>query len=64
MNDDDPTDEQVERIFLVEMDNMIESTEEFIADDGLRADDSRIHDLAALIHVRELWESTFKPQED
>jgi hypothetical protein len=48
----------------VEMDNMIESTEEFIADDGLRADDSRIHDLAALIHVRELWESTFKPQED
>lgn len=49
--------------FLEELDGMIESTEEFIGDDGLRADDSRIHDLAALLHVRTLWLETFKPTE-
>lgn len=49
--------------FLVELDGMIESTEEFIADDGLRADDSRIHDLSALLRVRELYTEVFQ-QED
>jgi hypothetical protein len=49
--------------FLIELDGMIESTEEFIADDGLRADDTRIHDLAALLHVRDLWINTFKPDD-
>lgn len=49
--------------FLVELDGMIESTEEFIGDDGLRADDERIHDLSALLRVRDLWTETFKPQE-
>lgn len=46
------------------LDGMIESTEEFIGDDGLRADDERIHDLSALIRVRELFESTFAEGED
>lgn len=49
--------------FLVELDGMIESTEEFIADDGLRADDTRIHDLAALLHVHDLYTSTFQIKE-
>jgi hypothetical protein len=46
--------------FLVDLDSMIEATEEFIADDGLRADDTRIHDLAALLHVRDLYTTTFQ----
>ena len=49
--------------FLVELDGMIEATQEFIADDGLRADDSRIHDLSALLHVRKLYLEVFV-QED
>jgi hypothetical protein len=47
--------------FIQELDGMIESTEEFIGDDGLRADDERIHDLSALVRVRDLYETTFKP---
>ena len=50
--------------FLVELDGMIEATEEFIRDDGLNADVQRIHDLSALWHVREIWISTFKPKEE
>jgi hypothetical protein len=46
--------------FLTELDGMIEATEEFIQDDGLRADDSRIGDLAALIRVRELFTEIFQ----
>jgi hypothetical protein len=41
--------------FLAQLNEMIESTEEFIADDGLRADDQRVHDLSALLTVRELY---------
>jgi hypothetical protein len=53
-------------VFLTEIDGMIESTEEFIADDGLRADDQRIHDLSALIAVRDLYAEHFipDPEED
>lgn len=43
--------------FLVVLDGMIEATEEFIADDGLRADDERIHDLSALLRTREVYEA-------
>jgi hypothetical protein len=50
--------------FLVELDGMIEATEEFIRDDGLRADDTRIHDLAALIHVRNLYTEVFQLEEN
>jgi hypothetical protein len=50
--------------FVTELDNMIEATEEFIGDDGLRADDSRIHDLAALLHVRDLYIEVFQIEED
>lgn len=50
--------------FLVELDGMIESTEEFIADDGLRTDDERIHDLSALLRVRELYTTTSQTEED
>lgn len=53
------TDTPRDNAFLIEIDGMIESTEEFIADDGLRADDSRIHDLSALIRVRELYTNVF-----
>lgn len=42
--------------FLETLDGMIESTEEFIGDDGLRADDERIHDLSALLRVRQVYE--------
>jgi len=54
----------VEHHFLVVLDGMIEATEEFIADDGLRADDSRIADLAALLHVRELFTTTFQTEDE
>jgi hypothetical protein len=50
--------------FLIELDGMIEATEEFIRDDGLNADDERIHDLSALLRVRKLYEDTFQVQED
>jgi hypothetical protein len=49
--------------FLVELDGMIEATEEFIADDGLRADDERVHDLSALLRTRALYVSTFAPED-
>jgi len=51
-----------EDVFLETLDLMIESTEEFIGDDGLRADDSRIHDLSALLHVRELFTEVFQEE--
>ena len=46
---------------LVEIDGMIESTEEFIRDDGLMADEGRIHDLSAALHVRDLYLNHFAP---
>jgi len=52
---------EAERI-LQEIDGMIESTEEFIKDDGLMADEHRIHDLSALLRVRDLYISTFAPE--
>jgi hypothetical protein len=55
---------QVEADFLLILDGMIESTVEFIADDGLMTDERRIEDLAACIHVRDLFMSTFRVQED
>lgn len=51
--------------FLVEMDGMIESTEEFIRDDELTKDndpEGRLKDLAALNHVRNLWTEVFKTE--
>jgi hypothetical protein len=50
--------------FLIEIDGMIEATEEFIRDDGLRADDQRIFDLACLIRVRDLYTEVFKERTD
>jgi hypothetical protein len=50
--------------FLTVLDGMIESTEEFICDDGLRADDHRIADLAALLHVRQVYSNHFGTEED
>ena len=52
--------------FLVEIDGMIESTEEFIGDDEITVHndpEGRILDLVCLVRVRELWETAFKPQE-
>lgn len=43
--------------FLEVLDGMVEATEEFIRDDGLRADDTRIHDLAALLRARDVFEA-------
>jgi hypothetical protein len=45
-------------MFLVEIDGMIESTEEFIADDELTPEndpEGRLTDLKALNHVRQLF---------
>jgi hypothetical protein len=45
-------------MFLVEIDGMIESTEEFIADDELTPEndpEGRLTDLKALNHVRDLF---------
>jgi hypothetical protein len=47
-------------VFLETLDGMIESTEEFIRDDGLNADDQRIIDLAACIQVRKLFVEAFQ----
>lgn len=49
--------------FLVELDDMIESTLEFIKDDDLTPwndSEHRFLDLAALMHVRELYTETFQ----
>lgn len=48
--------------FLVELDSMIESTEEFIADDKVerwRDPENRMKDLDALNHVRNLYTEVF-----
>lgn len=50
--------------FLVELDGMIESTREFIADDGLGTEECRIHDLSALLYVRNLYTEHFQLEED
>lgn len=42
------------------LDGMIESTIEFINDDGLMTDEGRIHDLSNLLCVKELFEQAFK----
>lgn len=57
----DLSDEQEHHVVLLNIDSMIESTEEFIADDGLRADDQRVHDLSALLRVRHLYAEVFTP---
>lgn len=44
---------------LVALDGMREATEEFIADDGLDADPERVHDLSALLRVREVYEAHY-----
>lgn len=41
------------------LDLMREATEEFIADDGLQADAERVHDLSALLRVRDLYDVAF-----
>jgi hypothetical protein len=50
--------------FEQHLDGMIESTLEFILDDGVMEDTSRIHDLSALLRVKDLWDETFKPDLD
>jgi hypothetical protein len=48
--------------FLVEIDGMIESTGEFIADDKVTPDndpEGRLKDLEALLHVRKLYSEAF-----
>lgn len=63
----DLTDEQTALVFLTELDSMIESTEEFIADDSLTPNDDpegRFRDLAALRHVRQLWEDRHEATDD
>jgi hypothetical protein len=64
-----------DEVFVRELDGMIESTEEFLADDThgyekftekldvmVRGElRNRLNDLIALEHVRDLWENTFKP---
>lgn len=65
--DAEPTDQPEARPtpdpVLTAVDDMIESTEEFIRDDGLRADEQRVHDLSALLRVRHLWTEIFGPDE-
>lgn len=49
--------------FLIELDGMIESTEEFIRDDELTAlndPEHRLQDLAALQRVRDLYTEVFQ----
>lgn len=49
--------------FLTEIDGMIESTQEFIADDELTPDndpEGRLTDLKALEHVRQLYIDAFQ----
>lgn len=52
--------------FIVKLDLMIESTEEFIADDEVTEDndpEGRLKDLAALQHVRELYTDAFQEED-
>lgn len=52
--------------FLLELDGMIESTQEFILDDDLAhrlyEEPERFHDLSALLYVRRIWIDIFKPE--
>lgn len=53
--------------FLVILDGMIESTEEFIADDQITEDkdpEGRLMDLECLNHVRDLYTEVFQTEED
>jgi hypothetical protein len=50
--------------FLVELDGMIESTHEFIADDRPGTEECRIHDLSALLYVRNLYTEHFQLEEN
>lgn len=55
----DLTDEQTSLVFLTELDSMIESTEEFIADDTVTPDNDpqgRIVQLVALRQARKVYE--------
>lgn len=52
---------------LVQLDGMIESTEEFIADDELTVHndpEGRITDLVALVRVRNLYTEVFQLEEE
>jgi hypothetical protein len=54
---------QTTEVFLSQIDHMIESTEEFIADDKLHAlndPEHRFQDIAALQRVRELYTEVFE----
>lgn len=56
-----------EGLFLVELDTMIESTDEFIADDNVTVHDDpegRLVDALCLQHVRKLYTDVFQPRED
>lgn len=59
--------EPEQKAFLVEIDGMIEATQEFIADDAITPDndpDGRHIDLAALNHVRALWGAFYLDGDD
>lgn len=53
-------------MFLSKLDGMIESTEEFIADDEVTGDndpEGRLKDLECLNHVRELYLDAFQMED-
>lgn len=61
------TPAQCRHLFELEMDNMVESTDEFIADDRVTFDDdpeNRLLDRFCLTHIRKLWDDAFAPVED
>jgi hypothetical protein len=50
--------------FEQHLDGMIDATLEFILEDYIMADEERVHDLSALLRVRQLWNEVFKPELD
>ena len=50
--------------FLRILDGIIESSAEFIADDGPYEAEAHVHDFAAAMLIRSVYISTYKPQEE
>jgi hypothetical protein len=60
----DPEQTRDEEGFLRILDGIIESSAEFIADDGPYEAESHVADLAAAMHVRAAFLAIYQPEND
>jgi hypothetical protein len=55
------TDKEQEEAFLSILDGIIESSAEFVADDGIYEAESHAADFVAAMYVKKIWFETYKP---